>query len=102
MNKLLLILVLLLILIPILQCEEIEIPVDKQCHFAMGAIITVGMDIISDSYSLPPYCPFLVVSVVSFGWECFDEDFNWEDISYCYVGFSFGFAIRYLDSLQYK
>jgi len=31
-----------------------------------------------------------------------DPVFSYQDLSYYYIGFSFGFAIRYLDSLQYR
>ena len=96
------ILLLLFIIIAISHSEDVPIPPDKACHFAVGAITCIGADIIADQWSLPAYAPFIAVSIVAFGKEAFDKNFVWEDISYCYLGFSFGFAIRWLDSLQYE
>ena len=101
MKKLLLILVVLL-LIQFINGDEIQIPVDKQMCIAEGVIISVGTDIITDALGLSPWLPFATVTVMGFGKELLDEDFNWNDITSIYVGFSFGFVIRYIDSLQYK
>jgi prepilin signal peptidase PulO-like enzyme (type II secretory pathway) len=101
MKKKILVIVIILICM-ISYSKEIKPAPDKQVHFAAGVMITCATDIIADELKLPSYTAFLVVSAIAVGKESFDKNFSWEDISYCYLGFSLGFSIRWLDSLQYK
>ena|GEM_PF-4354035 len=96
-------LILLTLLLAVFCMADVQsIPVDKEIHFSAGLAVTVGADIIADFFGLPWYVTGVTVTAIGIGMEFGDPVFSYQDLSYYYIGFSFGFAIRYLDSLQYR